>query len=600
MALGGETHRQDVVGEVGRLVPGRRQSYVQPHLGLVAEHLDPREAVRVRPDRVVDAAEIDVEALLRPLHQVGKQKGQLVHGERELDRPGQVVPVLRMARQMDGARNEFVPGIGVEPARCRHRTQQRVEHEERAGDLPATFIGGGGATPVVGRQARAGGGDDLRHLSQDFRLDSRLLSRVLERVALVLGLEQTLEALEGRIYAGVLFVEVLLPIPPASHVVAVVELVPDQVVGDRQMDGGFGAGLRRQPEVGVGGGVRKPSVEDDELGALLLGLDDALGVGVEIVPCLEVSADQEDDLGAGVVGTGPVDPGPVLVSGAGSRGADVGMRIVRIAAPGGHHPLREAVFAGPADVVHDLFLSTLLDGFADTPRDVVDRLLPADPFPLARAAISDPSERVQDAIGIGDLIQRRRSLGAVAAARAGVLGIAFELGDFERGLVDVGQQAARRFAVETGGGHQHEPLLDPLRPGLRVELDPVVPALLGWERSQVDAAGTRVEGLTPRLGLRASGADSLIEVLDAHGLTPRLEVRPGLLVRRRVRRPAGRRGRWVRRSARRSRGRRSLLPPDPSPTQKKVLKRPPVISWVAALAWAVVWVSVISPRIIRT
>ena len=50
-----------------------------------------------------------------------------------------------------------------------------------------------------------------------------------------------------------------------------------------------------------------------------------------------------------------------------------------------------------------------------------------EPRPLARAP-----EREQDAVGVGDLVERRRPLGAVAAARARVLRVALELADLER------------------------------------------------------------------------------------------------------------------------------------------------------------------------
>src|SRR5262249_53926424 len=97
---------------------------------------------------------------------------------------------------------------------------------------------------------------------------------------------------------------------------------------------------------------------------------------------------------------------------------------------------------------------------------------------------------------------------AVAAARARVFRIALELADLEGFAVNVGEQPARRFAVEAGGRHQHVAPLPTPWPGSRVELDPVVPSLPGREAGQVDAAGTRVggvgpgeEGLAPRLGL---------------------------------------------------------------------------------------------------
>src|SRR5262249_61422005 len=95
---------------------------------------------------------------------------------------------------------------------------------------------------------------------------------------------------------------------------------------------------------------------------------------------------------------------------------------------------------------------------------------------------------------------------AVAPAGARMLGVALELADLAGCAVDVGEQAARRFAVEAGGGHQHVAALDALGPGPGVELDPVVPALLGRERGKVDAARARVTARR-RLPAHASGTD---------------------------------------------------------------------------------------------
>ena len=61
--------------------------------------------------------------------------------------------------------------------------------------------------------------------------------------------------------------------------------------------------------------------------------------------------------------------------------------------------------------------------------DHVERLVPRDPFPLAAAAVADPLHRVQHPLGVVDLVEGGRALGAVAAARAGVERVALELAD---------------------------------------------------------------------------------------------------------------------------------------------------------------------------
>src|SRR6185436_2697049 len=90
------------------------------------------------------------------------------------------------------------------------------------------------------------------------------------------------------------------------------------------------------------------------------------------------------------------------------------------------------------------------------------------------------------------LVQRGRSLRAVAPARAGMFGIAFVLADLERLAIDVGEQAARRLAVEAGRRHEHVAALDAPRPRARVELRPVVPPLARRKGGEIGPAGSWV------------------------------------------------------------------------------------------------------------
>src|ERR1700674_5823737 len=59
VAFRAQTHRQYVVGEVRRFVPGGRERHMTTDPVFVCERLDPGEAVRVGPDRVVHACEIN-------------------------------------------------------------------------------------------------------------------------------------------------------------------------------------------------------------------------------------------------------------------------------------------------------------------------------------------------------------------------------------------------------------------------------------------------------------------------------------------------------------------------------------------------------------
>ncbi len=218
------------------------------------------------------------------------------------------------------------------------------------------------------------------------------------------------------------------------------------------------------------------------------------------MPRLEVRADEVDHPCAGVVGARAIDAAPELVARTRCRGADVGVGVMAVDPPGGHDPLGEAVLSRSTDVVHQLAVALLPHRLANPLRQQVERLVPGDALPLPLSAGARPTQRVKDPVGVGDLVEGRRALGAVASPRPRVLRIAFELADPPRVLVDVGQQAARRLAVEAGRRHQHVASLDSLRPGLRIELDPVVPPFLRREGGEVNPGGAGVEGLSSSLG----------------------------------------------------------------------------------------------------
>jgi hypothetical protein len=104
--------------------------------------------------------------------------------------------------------------------------------------------------------------------------------------------------------------------------------------------------------------------------------------------------------------------------------------------------LSETVFARTTDVIHDLVSTVFDDRVANARGECVERFVPGGAFPFAFAAPACPFEWIQNAIGIGYLVERRGTFGAVAAARARMFGIAFELLHFARDFVDVSEQAA--------------------------------------------------------------------------------------------------------------------------------------------------------------
>src|SRR5262249_665253 len=116
---------------------------------------------------------------------------------------------------------------------------------------------------------------------------------------------------------------------------------------------------------------------------------------------------------------------------------------------------------------------------AGPPADVVEHLVPRDALPPPAPARPDAAQRIADPLGIGHLIERRWPLGAVAPAAPRVRRVALELLDRERLAIDVGQEPAGRLAVEAHRWDQRGTPLDLLRPGDRLVLLPVVPALDG-------------------------------------------------------------------------------------------------------------------------
>src|SRR6202022_2798800 len=99
---------------------------------------------------------------------------------------------------------------------------------------------------------------------------------------------------------------------------------------------------------------------------------------------------------------------------------DVGVRVGPVDSPGRQDPLHQTVVTRPADVVHDLFVPSLLEGAADPSADVGERLRPRDARPLPLPATADTLQWIKDAVRIVDLIDRGRTLGAVAPAASGM------------------------------------------------------------------------------------------------------------------------------------------------------------------------------------
>src|ERR1035437_5147568 len=123
-------------------------------------------------------------------------------------------------------------------------------------------------------------------------------------------------------------------------------------------------------------------------------------------------------------------------------------------------------------MVNDFVPPSFDKRLSDSRRQIIEHLVPAPPLPFSLAALSGALERVEYSLRVVDLVHRRRTLGAVAATAAGMLGIAFEFANLESVLVNVGKQAAARFAVETYRRNDRIAALDLPRPMRWIELDP--------------------------------------------------------------------------------------------------------------------------------
>src|SRR6266850_3170529 len=151
-----------------------------------------------------------------------------------------------------------------------------------------------------------------------------------------------------------------------------------------------------------------------------------------------------------MIGRRPIDARPERIPCTGTGGANVGVAVMPVDAPGVKDPLMiEQLMARPADVIHDLVASIFFQRFAYSCRDVVENFVPAHSFPFSLSPLSHTLQGITNALGIGDLIERRWPLGAIASSAAGVLRVAFESADAQRFLVDETEEAARGLTVKT-------------------------------------------------------------------------------------------------------------------------------------------------------
>ena len=111
-----------------------------------------------------------------------KQERHLVHRERELARPGLLVPHPGMRRRVNRLRHKFVPGIWENSALSSDGAEQSVKHEQGARDRPAVTDPGGHTAPVVTTQFCSRSCNDLRDLFDCFGINAGFIGGEFESV----------------------------------------------------------------------------------------------------------------------------------------------------------------------------------------------------------------------------------------------------------------------------------------------------------------------------------------------------------------------------------------------------------------------------------
>ena len=350
-------------------------------------------------------------------------------------------------------RLELAPRARRRAADGAHRAREHMKQPQAPGGLPSTEIARPGGTPGVRCEPGARIFDAVDDRDDPIDRHPALLCGPLECVGVVRLPQEIDERLETQV-ARAEVLQRLLPAHPAPNEVAVDCVALEQLSRDGEEEAGFGARPRRQPDVRHRRGVGEARIDGRQLGPRLLAFDDPLRVRVEVVAGLEVAGQQQDEPCVGEVGRRAIVAHPHRIAGASAGGADVGVAVVTVDAPRAQRALHETVLARAADVVHDLVVPVLLNGGPHPERDVAERVFPGHLRPLATSAGAAALQRVEDPFGVIHLVERRRALRAVAASGTGVRRIALELAYLSRLLVDVCEQAAGRFAVETRRGNE--------------------------------------------------------------------------------------------------------------------------------------------------
>src|SRR5512144_3174724 len=104
---------------------------------------------------------------------------------------------------------------------------------------------------------------------------------------------------------------------------------------------------------------------------------------------------------------------------------------------------------GASNVIHDFIAPLFQQGFSYAAGNVIESFIPRDALPLSCAARADALKRITNPLGIVDLIEGSRSLGAISAPTPGMLRVAVKTPDAPAVLFNKSQKPACGFAIET-------------------------------------------------------------------------------------------------------------------------------------------------------
>src|ERR1017187_10522712 len=198
---------------------------------------------------------------------------------------------------------------------------------------------------------------------------------------------------------------------------------------------------------------------------------------IEVMSGLKMGGEQQNEARVGMVGRRTVGIMPEQVAKPRRGRAHIRVRVVTVDAPRLQGAIHDEVVTWAAHVVHNFFAAIFLKSFADARAESLQHLFPrrARPFPFAAPA--GTLHRIEDAIRVMNLSDRRWPFRAQTSAARWMLRVAFKLRNLPGFLIDIGKKSAGRFAVKADGGNKLIMLLDATRPGFRIELDPIVPLL---------------------------------------------------------------------------------------------------------------------------